>query len=161
MENVNDAILAMTRPDYDEFYDFVFSEDTTQIHLVSRNYSPGVDDSVKSYENPWIVMIPIGMIDDDGPLLVDMSHDPNLRDYIESGWGETVPTSLCAMSYDPVTNYKYLGSFTNHDDDIDHVYALNSYSLSGNRLEDTVLVVTTKDCVVYGTPLSTVCDFSN
>lgn len=159
MTNVNIAIMEMDTTDYDEFYDFVFSEDATQMHLVTKNHTSGVEDTVKTYDNPWIVMTPLGMTED-GPLLVDMSHNPNLRDYIESGWGETEPTRLCSVAEYPVVNYRYLGYFTNHDDDIDHVYVLNSYALSGSELADTVLVVSTKDCVVHGTPLSTYCDFS-
>lgn len=160
MSNVNIAFSEMDGGDFREFYDFAFSEDQTQMHLVSRNHTSGVSEDVMTYENPWIVMTPIGMTES-GPVLVDMSHDSDLRDYIESGWGETLPTHLSAMTEEPVVNYRYLGSFTNRDDDIDHVYVLNSYSLSGNQLSDTLLVVTTRDCVVYGNPLSIFCDLSD
>ena len=159
MEGVNNAISSITSPDFDEFYDFTFSEDFSQMALVARNRSPGVEDSVRTYENPWVIMTPIGMAET-GPVLVQMKHDDNLRDYIESGWESTVPTHLSSIGEIPTPNYQYLGAFTNRDDDIDHVYVMKSYALSGNVLSDHVKVITTRDCQISGSTYID-CDFSD
>lgn len=158
-EGINNAISRSERPDFDEYYDFSVSKDLTQISLVARNLTDGVESGVQTYENPWIIMTPIEM-SEDGPVIVKMTHDPDLVDYIESGWGYDRETTLCSIVEQPTVSYRYLGPFVNGDDDTAHLYVLNSYALSGNQLSDSIRIITTRDCTIYGTH-DIPCDFSD